>query len=113
LLQRPETLSKDPVLSFASAIWFWMTPQFPKPSCHDIMVGEWIPTANDTLKRRMPGFGATANVIMEAWNSEVELYLQKLSTVMIITCISVNIQCATGREYQLCKSETLRAIKLF
>ena len=63
LLQHPELLSKDPVLSFASAIWFWMTPQFPKPSCHDIMVGKWIPNANDTLKGRMPGFGATVNVI--------------------------------------------------
>jgi basic endochitinase B len=63
LLQHPELLSKDPVLSFASAIWFWMTPQFPKPSCHDIMIGKWIPTASDTLKGRMPGFGATVNVI--------------------------------------------------
>lgn len=63
LLQHPELLSKYPVLSFASAIWFWMTPQFPKPSCHDIMIGKWIPSANDTLKGRMPGFGATVNVI--------------------------------------------------
>lgn len=63
LLQHPELLSKDPVLSFASALWFWMTPQFPKPSCHDIMIGKWIPTASDTLKGRMPGFGATVNVI--------------------------------------------------
>lgn len=63
LLQHPELLSTDPVLSFASAIWFWMTPQYPKPSCHDIMVGKWIPTTNDTLKGRMPGFGATVNVI--------------------------------------------------
>jgi len=63
LLQHPELLSTDPVLSFASAIWFWMTPQFPKPSCHDIMIGKWIPTTNDTLKGRMPGFGATVNVI--------------------------------------------------
>lgn len=63
LLQHPYLLSKDPVLSFSSALWFWMTPQFPKPSCHDIMIGKWIPTSNDTLKGRMPGFGATVNVI--------------------------------------------------
>jgi hypothetical protein len=63
LLQHPDLLSKDPVLSFSSALWFWMTPQFPKPSCHDIMIDKWIPTANDTLKGRMPGFGATVNVI--------------------------------------------------
>lgn len=63
LLQHPEWLSKDPVLSFASAVWFWMTPQFPKPSCHDIMTGRWKPTENDLLKGRVPGFGATVNVI--------------------------------------------------
>lgn len=63
LLQHPEWLAQDPVLSFASAIWFWMTPQFPKPSCHDIMTGKWNPTPNDLEKGRVPGFGATVNVI--------------------------------------------------
>jgi hypothetical protein len=63
LLQHPEWLAKDAVLSFASAIWFWMTPQFPKPSCHDIMTGKWKPTDNDLQKGRVPGFGATVNVI--------------------------------------------------
>ena len=63
LLLHPEWLAKDPVLSFASAIWFWMSPQFPKPSCHDIMTGKWKPNENDLLKGRLPGFGATVNVI--------------------------------------------------
>ncbi|HEY6914927.1 MAG TPA: chitinase, partial [Paludibacter sp.] len=63
LLRHPEWLSENPVLSFASAIWFWMTPQFPKPSCHDIMTGKWKPNANDLEKGRVPGFGATVNVI--------------------------------------------------
>ena len=63
LLQHPDWLAHDPVLSFASAIWFWMTPQFPKPSCHDIITGKWIPNANDIAKGRVPGFGATVNVI--------------------------------------------------
>jgi len=63
LLQHPERLARNPVESFASAIWFWMTPQFPKPSCHEIMTGTWKPTANDLQKGRVPGFGATVNVI--------------------------------------------------
>lgn len=63
LLAQPELISKDPVLSFASALWFWMTPQYPKPSCHDIIVGNWKPNENDILKGRLPGFGATVNVI--------------------------------------------------
>ena len=63
LLEHPDLLSKDPLLSFASALWFWMTPQFPKPSCHDIIIGRWIPTSIDIQKGRLPGFGATINVI--------------------------------------------------
>ena len=63
LLQHPDLLAKNPVLSFASAIWFWMTAQFPKPSCHDIMVGKWVPTNDDIQKGRSSGFGATVNVI--------------------------------------------------
>jgi hypothetical protein len=63
LLEYPERLALDPVLSMASAIWFWMTPQPPKPSCHDIITGKWHPTENDIAKGRLPGFGATVNVI--------------------------------------------------
>jgi hypothetical protein len=63
LLEHPDLLSKDPLLSFASALWFWMTAQYPKPSCHDIMIGKWIPTSDDIQKGRLPGFGATVNVI--------------------------------------------------
>jgi len=73
LLIHPERLAEDPVLSFASAIWFWMTPQFPKPSCHDIMTGKWNPTPYDLQKGRVPGFGATVNVI----NGGVECGLGK------------------------------------
>ena len=63
LLKYPERLAQDPVLSFASAIWFWMSPQKPKPSCHDIMIGNWIPNEMDLQKNRKAGFGATVNVI--------------------------------------------------
>jgi len=63
LLGDPDRLTRDPVLSFGSALWFWMTPQSPKPSCHQIMSGEWSPTSDDLAKGRLPGFGATVNVI--------------------------------------------------
>ena len=63
LLLHPELLSKDPIASFASALWFWMTPQYPKPSCHDIIIGKWTPTAKDVQQGRVPGFGSTVNVI--------------------------------------------------
>lgn len=63
LLQHPEILTEDPVVSFASAIWFWMATQPPKPSCHNIMTGNWLPSTHDSLEGRLPGFGATVNVI--------------------------------------------------
>lgn len=63
LLRYPGRLAKDPVLSFASAIWFWMTAQPPKPSCHAIMTGQWQPTPDDIQKGRRPGFGATVNIV--------------------------------------------------
>jgi len=63
LLQNPDILVNDPVVSFGSAIWFWMTAQDPKPSCHSVMAGKWTPTADDIKKGRLPGFGTTLNII--------------------------------------------------
>jgi hypothetical protein len=63
LLENPGLLSKDPVISFASAIWYWMTPQYPKPSCHEIMVGAWTPDQTDSAKGRLPGFGLVVNIV--------------------------------------------------
>lgn len=63
LLEDAAKLANDPVLSFQSAIWFWMTPQAPKPSCHDVMTGAWQPTPEDRLQGRVPGFGMTTNII--------------------------------------------------
>uniref|UniRef100_A0A0A9E462 chitinase n=1 Tax=Arundo donax TaxID=35708 RepID=A0A0A9E462_ARUDO len=41
-----------------------MTPMKRKqPSAHDVFVGNWKPTKNDTLSKRYPGFGATMNVL--------------------------------------------------
>lgn len=41
-----------------------MTPKKKKqPSAHDVFVGNWKPTKNDTSEHRLPGFGATMNVL--------------------------------------------------
>lgn len=64
LLHNPNLVSRDPVISFMSSLWFWMTPQGEKPSCHAIMSGDWVPTAEDTTKgRAISKFGMTTNVI--------------------------------------------------
>lgn len=63
LLKNPELLVQNAELSFASAIWFWITPQDPKPSCHEVMAGKWIPAKQDSLMGRKPGFGAVMNIV--------------------------------------------------
>ncbi|KAG6406075.1 hypothetical protein SASPL_133672 [Salvia splendens] len=64
LLNHPEYIEQNATLAFQAAIWRWMTP--PKkglPSAHDAFVGTWKPTKNDTLAKRIPGFGTTMNVL--------------------------------------------------
>ncbi len=64
ILKNPNKVSEDGTLAFMSALWFWMTPQTAKPSCHMVMSGEWVPSAEDTLKNRhISKFGQTTNVI--------------------------------------------------
>lgn len=63
LLNEPEKVVQDAALAFQTAIWFWMTPQYPKPSAHQVMVGSWQPHAYDTTKNRIPGLGMTVNII--------------------------------------------------
>ena len=63
LLANPDLLIQDGVLAFRSAIWFWMTPQSPKPSCHDVMTGSYTPTSADVSANRLAGFGLTIDII--------------------------------------------------
>lgn len=63
LLSNPDLVATDPVVSFEAAFWFWMTPQYNKPSCHDVITGVWTPTPSDIAANRLPGFGVTTNII--------------------------------------------------
>ncbi len=63
LLSTPELVAMDAALAFKTALWFWMTPQSPKPSCHDVMTGRYVPTAADVTAGRVAGFGLTVNII--------------------------------------------------
>lgn len=62
-LNNPDLVAQDPVLAFKTAIWFWMSAQYPKPSCHDVMTGRHTPTAADVAAGRSLGFGWTTNII--------------------------------------------------
>ena len=56
-------VATDAVISFKTAVWFWMTPQANKPSCHDVITGGWTPSDADTAAGRVPGYGVITNII--------------------------------------------------
>ncbi|MCC8407302.1 chitinase [Mucilaginibacter sp. UR6-1] len=63
LLNNPELIEQDAVVAFKTAIYFWMTPQSPKPSAHDAICGKWQPATTEKAKGRVPGFGSTINIV--------------------------------------------------
>ena len=63
LLNNPDLVATDPVISFKTAIWFWMTAQSPKPSCHDVITGRWNPSDADRGAGRISGYGTITNII--------------------------------------------------
>ncbi|MFB9328421.1 chitinase [Paenibacillus aurantiacus] len=75
LLRNPEIVAADGKVGYMTAILFWMTPQTPKPSAHDVMAGKWKPTPEQKAKGLgQPGFGVSIMVLngLEANLGEVE-----------------------------------------
>lgn len=62
LLHHPEILAYNETVAWQAAIWYWMTPAKTRPSPHQVMVGKWLPSKEDTLAKRLPGFGMTINI---------------------------------------------------
>lgn len=60
VLLDPDIVLQDGKIAWASALWFWMKAQAPKPSNHDIMTDVWVP---DTSIGYRGGFGAVTHVI--------------------------------------------------
>ncbi|GAB2271424.1 hypothetical protein Dimus_006262 [Dionaea muscipula] len=63
LLANPDLVANDVLISFETAIWFWMTPQWNKPSSHDVITGNWSPSSADQAAGRLPGYGVITNII--------------------------------------------------
>ncbi|MGW8823031.1 chitinase [Paenibacillus lautus] len=75
LLDHPEIVAADGKVGYMTAILFWMTPQDPKPSAHDVMVGRWKPSPLEKFRGLgSPGFGTTVMVLngLEANLGETE-----------------------------------------
>ncbi|BAF27111.1 Os10g0543400 [Oryza sativa Japonica Group] len=69
--RRPDLVSTNAVVSFKTAIWFWMTGQYNKPSSHDVILGRWTPSAADTAAGRVPGYGVITNIINGRFECDV------------------------------------------
>ncbi|KAG6555436.1 hypothetical protein Mapa_002664 [Marchantia paleacea] len=63
LVNNPEIVASDGIISFKASMWFWMTEQMPKPSCHEIMTGGYTPSSGDIASGRTATFGMTTFVI--------------------------------------------------
>ncbi|KAL9247100.1 hypothetical protein vseg_020566 [Gypsophila vaccaria] len=64
LLNHPEYIEQNATLAFQAAIWRWMTAiKKGQPSAHQAFTGDWKPTKNDTLSKRIPGLGTAMNVL--------------------------------------------------
>jgi len=50
----------DPPLAIMASLWFYMTPQSPKPAMHDIVIGNWVSPDSEYAA---PVFGPTSLVI--------------------------------------------------
>ncbi|KAF0916989.1 hypothetical protein E2562_015154 [Oryza meyeriana var. granulata] len=62
-LRNPEVVANCSDIAFQTALWFWMTPRETKPSCHQVMVGEYRPSPADAAGNRMAGFGLVTNIV--------------------------------------------------
>jgi len=62
LLDNPGRVA-DTWLNFASAVWFAVTPQTPKPPMTWVVDGTFKPNSVDIANNMKPGFGATVYII--------------------------------------------------
>ena len=70
LLSNPELWDIEP--AFISAMWFYMTPDYPKPSAHDVITGLFQPSIGDTNSFVSNDFGSTIAIMaQDTPNSEL------------------------------------------
>ncbi|SPW13699.1 Chitinase class I [Cronobacter sakazakii] len=62
LLDKPEMVA-DTWLNLASAIFFFVYPQPPKPGMLHVIDGTWVPNEHDKENGLVPGFGVTIQII--------------------------------------------------
>jgi hypothetical protein len=96
-------------LNVASAVFFFVYPQSPKPSMLHVVDGTWIPNAVDQAANIKPGFGATTHIInggLECGSGAENLksqnrmsYYQKFSTQLNSSIAGESLGCATMQPF--------------
>ncbi len=66
LLDNPDIVMEDGMVAFMTAIWFWMYPQYSKPSCHEVMYDDFEASSG---QQSQWGFGHTIMIINGAMES--------------------------------------------
>ncbi len=66
LLSNPDKVMEDGKVAFMTAIWFWMYPQYSKPSCHEVMYSDFVAGSG---QQSQWGFGHTIMIINGAMES--------------------------------------------
>uniref|UniRef100_A0A914C620 Glycoside hydrolase family 19 catalytic domain-containing protein n=1 Tax=Acrobeloides nanus TaxID=290746 RepID=A0A914C620_9BILA len=73
LMENPNLVmtKMDPPLAMLASLWFYMTPQPPKPAMHDIILGNWnAGPENEAANYSGPIFGPTSLIINNECNGE-------------------------------------------
>lgn len=63
LLTDPDRVHEDTYTVFLAALWFYMTPQAPKMSIHDVATGYFDPIQAEIDEGLVNGFGMTTSII--------------------------------------------------
>jgi basic endochitinase B len=99
LLEEPELIATDGVIAFKTALWFWMREQKPKPSCHNVICGNWQPSDEDRRQNRRPGFGMIINIInggVECNSSDPEMVRKRKERIGFYKYFSVMLDSPVG-----------------
>jgi len=103
-LENPDKVLENGYQAFGAAMWFYMTPQNPKPSMHDVVTGFFEPNIKDSQVNILGNFGTTINIInggaeCGSWNAHPNAlkrveYYGKFLEHFGITDSDTNIDCA-------------------
>ena len=63
LLDNPDRLENEKFLAMVSALWYYMTPQYPKPSAHEVITGLFEPNGIDQGNNVGNDFGTTIDIM--------------------------------------------------